>query len=173
MSQFTRLLRRLTLLLGVLVVAAGVAASATTAADRQEVVFSVSFFFPGPSVIEPTVTELNDKVVRVEDVHYFGVGSPESLGDEAGAHLSWMVNREQMRGTVSGSVTMHDPVLELQWEGVLRGRVSPGGAEGVLHLTEVSTGRRVSGSWVAEGFVDPSSNPHTFTIDVTGTLTSA
>ena len=57
--------------------------SEATAADRQDVNFSVSFFFRGPSIIEPTVTELNDKVVRVEDVHYFGVGSPESLGDEA------------------------------------------------------------------------------------------
>jgi hypothetical protein len=172
MSQSTRRLCRLTLLLGVIVVAAGVAVSAATAADRREVTFSVSFFFPGPSATEPTVTELNDKVVRVVDVDYFGVGSPESLGDEAGAHLSWIVNREEMRGTVSGSVTMHHPVLELQWEGALRGRVTPEGAEGVLHLTEVSTGQRFSGSWSSEGFVDPASNPHAFTMLVTGTLTS-
>ena len=83
-----------------------------------------------------------------------------------------MVNREQMRGTVSGSVTMDNPVLELHWEGPLRGRVTPEGAEGVLHLTEVSTGRRFSGSWVSDGIVDPTSDLHAFTILVTSTLTS-
>jgi hypothetical protein len=144
-----------------------------SAADHQDVTFSVSFFFPGPSVIEPTITELNDQVVRVQDVHYFGVASPESLGDEAGANLSWIVNREQMRGNVLGSVTMHDPVLELQWEGALRGHLTPGGAEGVLHLTEVSTGQRFSGSWTSQGLVDPTANPHAFTMVVTGTVTSS
>jgi hypothetical protein len=172
MSQLTRLLRRLTLLLGVIAVAAGVVAGSATSADRQELVFRVSFFFPGPSVVEPTVTELNDNVVRVEDVRYFGVGSPEALGDEAGADLSWIVNREQMRGNVSGSVTMHHSALDLQWEGALRGRVTPEGAEGVVHVTEATTGERFSGSWRSEEFVDPASNPHAFTVVVTGTLTS-
>ena len=147
-------------------------ANPASAADRQEVTFTISFFFPGPSSADPTVTELNNEVVRVEDVHYFGVGSPGSLGDEAGAQLSWLVNREQMRGTVSGPVTMHDPVLELQWEGALHGRVTPEGAEGILHLTEASTGQRFSGSWEIQGFVDPTSDPHAFTMAVTGTLTS-
>jgi hypothetical protein len=146
---------------------------AAAAADRQEVTFSVSFFFPGPSATEPTVTELNDQVVRVEGVHYFGVGSPESLGDEAGAQLSWIVNREQMRGTVSGSVTMHHAVLELQWEGALRGRVTPEGAEGALHLTELGTDQRFSGRWTSEGAIDPTSNPHAFTIVVAGTVTNS
>jgi hypothetical protein len=132
-----------------------------SAAERQELTFSVTFTFPGPSVNEPIVTELNDRVVRVEDVHYFGVGSPESLGDEAGADLSWIVNREQMRGTVSGSVTMHPSAFDLLWEGALRGRVTPDGAEGVLQLTEVSTRQRFSGSWASQGFVDPTSDPHT------------
>lgn len=145
---------------------------AATAADRQEVSFSVTFFFPGPSVIEPTVTELNGTVVRVEEAHYFGVGSPGSLGDEAGAQLSWIVNRDQMRGTVSGTVTLHRSLTGLTWSGSLRGRVTPEGAEGVLHLTEVNTGQRFSGSWASQGFVDPASNPHTFTMVVTGTLTT-
>ena len=90
---------------------------AAKAAERQEVTFGVSFFFPRGTVIEPTITELNDKVVRVEDVHYFGVGSSESLGDEAGAHLSWIVNREQMRGTVSGTVTLARSLTGLIVEG--------------------------------------------------------
>jgi len=148
-----------------------VAAYPARAAERQEVTFSIGFFFPGPSASEPTVTELNDKVVRVEDVVYFGVGSPESLGDEAGAQLSWIVNRAEKRGSVSGSVTMHDPVLELQWEGALRGHVTPEGAEGTLQLTEAK-GQRFSGSWAIQGFVDPTSDPHAFTMTVTGTVTS-
>jgi len=108
----------------------------------------------------------------VEDVHYFGVGSPESLGDEAGAHLSWIVNREEMRGSVSGTVTLHRSLTGLMWEGALRGRVTPEGTEGVLHLTEVSTGQRFSGSWASQGFVDPTSDPHMLVMVVTGTLTS-
>ncbi len=145
---------------------------AATAAERQEVTFRVFFFFPGPSAIEPTVTELNDKVVRVEDVHYFGVGSAESLGDEAGAQLSWIVNREQMRGTVSGTVSLVRSLTGFTWKGALRGRVTPEGAEGVLHLTEVSTGQRFAGSWAAQGFVDPASDPHMLVLVVTGTLAS-
>jgi hypothetical protein len=168
-------LRRTTLLLAASALFAGAVstiAPTASAVDRHEVSFSVTFFFPGPSTVEPTITQLGDSVVRVEDVAYFGVGSPE-LGDEAGATLTWLVNLEEMRGTVSGIVTMHHPVLDLLWEGDLRGHVTPAGVEGVLHLTEVSSGQRFSGRWTSLSFVDPTANPHTLVIVVTGTVTSA
>ena len=172
MSEPIRLLRRLTLLLSVLTVATGVVVGSAVSADRQELAFGVSFFFPGPSVIDPTITELNDNVVRAEDVRYFGVGSTESPGDEAGARLTWIVNRAQMRGNVSGTVSLARSLTGLLWQGELHGRVTPQGAEGVLHLIAHATGQHFSGRWVSDRFVDPASSEHSFRIEVTGTLTS-
>jgi hypothetical protein len=143
---------------------------ASPAANGTQVTFTIAFFFPGPSTAEPTITELGDSVVRVENVVYFGVGSPEALGDEAGATLSWLVNLEQERGTVWGSVTMANPALGLVWQGQLRGHITPNGAEGVIRLSETSTGQSFLGTWNSNQFVDPTASNQAFTILVAGTL---
>jgi hypothetical protein len=139
-----------------------------TAADQQAVTIETYIAqFSGVAV-----TELNANRVQVT---YSGGGSASSdsflFGCESGGAVEWTYDPDRVSGTVSGSLDIGSACLitePIAWSGDFRGRLTPDGASGVLHMTS-DTGLKLRATWASPGPVDPTVG--TFQMSITGVVT--
>jgi hypothetical protein len=121
-----------------------------SAADRQEVTFSI-----GGIPCGWTFTDVSPPVVRTtKNVCGVATGTGFGLCCEGGVGFDFTVNLAQMRGSVSGAWVISGNIEDVIWQGELHGHVSPDGASGVLSAT-ANTGWSLHGTWSYDGFSDP------------------
>ena len=139
-----------------------------TAADQQPV--TIDTYLAQLSGV--AVTELNSNRIQVS---YVGGGMASSnsflFGCESGGAVEWKYNPDTTSGTVSGSLGIGSACLAtepISWSGDFRGRLTPDGASGVLHMTS-DTGLKLRATWASPGPVDPTVG--TLQMSITGVVT--
>jgi hypothetical protein len=157
-----------TAVLGIAIVVALLAPSAL-AAERRDVSFAVfGQIFPQ----ERLVTERGPNVAVVE--WFFGLGGvmesdTPMICCDWNSQLHWVWNTNTEQGTVSSPISFAHFLEPIHWVGEFRGHMTSEGGEGILHMTEMNSGMKVTARWTSEP-VDPLVDEH-ITIEFTGTLT--
>ena len=107
---------------------------------------------------------------------YGGITTSDLWCCEVGVVLERNFNAEQLRGSVSGRISISGNANDTLWQGELHGSMSPEGSSGQVVIVErvfggggtlVPTGRRFVGSWAYAGQPDQS-RPHVITIHLDG-----
>ena len=108
---------------------------------------------------------------------YGGITSSNVWCCEVGVAFERNFNAGQLRGSVSGRISIAGNANDTVWQGELHGSISPEGSSGHVVIVErvfsggtlVPTGRRFVGSWAYSGHPDQS-RPHVITIHLEGKL---
>lgn len=151
-----------------LVGSALVFAGAATAARPAQHAADISLFaFTGGS----TATQGHVRDAPV----YGGITTSDLWCCEVGVVLERNFNAGQLRGSVSGRISISGNANDTVWQGELHGSMSPEGSSGQVVIVEsvfvaetlVPTGRKFVGSWAYTGQPDQS-RPHVITIHLDG-----